>query len=176
MESRLFPNLVGGLRPVIMSKSCLIRLVKLGEPHLENTRKWLTQRGLRLQIDSLGKTDPKTNRAYWQKKWNDKREASFAILSETGEHVGNCGLSHVDRQRKKAELWIYLGKRLGSGYGRAAVSQLLKFGFQKQKLNRIYVRVLANNLGAQSFFRALNFKEEGRWRQDTCHHGEYIDS
>lgn len=159
-----------------MPKSVSARLVNLGKVHLKNTLNWVSRPKLQAQIDSLGRRDAKTNRAYWQKKWKDEREVSFAILSGEGVHVGNCGLSHMDVLREKAELWIYLGEELGSGYGRSAAEQLLNYGFEKRKLHRIYVRVLADNPRARAFFRSLNFKEEGRWRDDTCRGGKYIDS
>jgi RimJ/RimL family protein N-acetyltransferase len=155
-----------------------VALERHSEAHLEKTFQWLQDADLRAKIDSLSAPPSKEeNRRYWEKRWADPAQVNFAILNGHREHVGNCGLSSIDRNRKKAELWIYIGDvRRGQGLGGMAAWELLRFGFHDLELNRIYLRVVEDNLGALRFYQAIGFKEEGRFREDTLRDGRYYDS
>lgn len=157
-------------------KSVKSRLVRMSKDHLDATLTWLSDSNLRRRIDSLGVPSQKGHSRYWEAHWKDKRNEDYAILNSSGKHIGNCGLCRIDRERRKAELWIYLGCERASGFGSEAVRALLLRGFEQLNLNRISVRVLVDNVEAQSFFRSLGFVEEGKWREDTRFDGTYIDS
>ncbi|MBI4971291.1 MAG: GNAT family N-acetyltransferase [Candidatus Omnitrophica bacterium] len=160
-----------------LKQNLQVNLVPLGPEHLDATFRWLCDAELRRRIDSLGGEPTRQgNEAYWQNKWQDKTQENYAILDSQKKHVGNCGLSKICLHRKKAELWIYLGEKRRSGLGREACRKLLHRAFQEIKLNRVYVRVLADNGPAISFFRALGFSEEGRFRDDTFSNGRFVDS
>ncbi|HUI22525.1 MAG TPA: GNAT family protein [Methylocella sp.] len=155
----------------------MVKLVRFGEEHLETTRRWLTNSaGLREQIDCLSAPTRSENEAYWRAKWRDRAREDYAILDEAANYAGNCGLSEIDRQRKKAQLWIYLGDLQGQGIGRKAVRALLSRAFSELALERVYIRVLAINPRAYAFYKTLGFVEEGRLRHDTVQNSEYVDS
>jgi len=155
----------------------MVKLVQFGEEHLETTRRWLTNSaGLREQIDCLSAPTRLENETYWRAKWQDATREDYAIIDEASDHVGNCGLCEIDRKRKKAQLWIYLGELQGRGIGRRAVCDLLSRAFGELALERIYLRVLATNPRAYAFYKTLGFVEEGRLRHDTVQNSEYVDS
>lgn len=153
-----------------------IILHPMGEQHLEQTLQWMKDMELREAVDTLDEPTLEGNAAYWRARWSDTTREDYAIVIESGVHVGNCGLSNIDRQRRKAELWIYLGACRGEGVGSRAVKILLMQGFEELRLNRIYLRVLSSNRGAERFYRTLGFVFEGRWRQDSWHDGSPVDS
>jgi RimJ/RimL family protein N-acetyltransferase len=155
----------------------MVKIVRFGEEHLETTRRWLTNSaGLREQIDCLSAPTRSENEAYWRAKWQDTAREDYAILDEAANYAGNCGLSEIDRKRKKAQLWIYLGDLRGQGIGRQAVRALLSRAFGELVLERVYIRVLAINPRAYAFYKTLGFVEEGRLRHDTVQNSEYVDS
>jgi len=155
-----------------------VHLVTMGDAHLEATYQWLSRsETLRAQLDTLTAPTRDGNTAYWHAKWRDPTREDFAIVDgATGEHVGNCGLSNVDPARGKCELWIYLGDRRGGGRGSEAVRCLLRRAFNGLGLNRVYLRVVADNLRAIAFYEAIGFQQEGRFRQDTTRDGRFVDS
>jgi UDP-4-amino-4,6-dideoxy-N-acetyl-beta-L-altrosamine N-acetyltransferase len=140
-------------------------LTPFGIEHLDATYSWLEDEHLRRQIDSIGEPDREAHNGYWSKRLADPERPSYAIISDS-EYIGNCGLN-VDANRRKAELWIYLGRRRSEGAGRAAVEQLLLLAFDVLALARVFVRVLATNEAALRFWRSMGFVEEGRLRADT---------
>ena len=153
-----------------------VQLVPFGEDHLEATLGWLQDPGLRCQLDTLAEPTAAANTAYWRANVADPSREDYAILDGDGRHQGNCGLRDIDRQRRKAQIWAYVGEQRGSGLGWAAVQRLLTRGFDELGLNRVYLRVLADNPGAERFWQRLGFRLEGQARQDTCLDGRFVDS
>ena len=134
-------------------------LVRMDFRHLANTLRWLSDAGLRDQIDSHGAPTEDGNRCYWEKNWANPTREDYAILDTDGEHVGNCGLSSIDSPKSEAELWIYLGENRGRGMGSWAVRALIKRAFNELGLNQLRLRVVTNNPRAAKFYLSLGFKE-----------------
>jgi RimJ/RimL family protein N-acetyltransferase len=151
-----------------------ITLEPLSDRHLEATLEWLRDPGLRAQIDSLGEPTPEEHRAYWDRRFADESQEAYAVLAGS-RHVGAGGLQ-LDRRRRKAELWLYLGEARGQGIGRAAAALLLRRAFRELELNRVAVRVVATNEAALSFWCSLGFTDEGRAREDSWIEGRPVDS
>jgi RimJ/RimL family protein N-acetyltransferase len=155
----------------------MVKLVRFGQVHLETTRCWLTNSArLRAQIDCLSAPSHLENQSYWQAKLKDRTREDYAIIDDVAGHTGNCGLSEIDRKRKKAQLWIYLGDREGRGIGGTAVRALLARAFDELALERVYLRVVTTNLHAYAFYKAIGFVDEGRLRHDTVRGDEYVDA
>jgi RimJ/RimL family protein N-acetyltransferase/trans-aconitate methyltransferase len=144
--------------------------------HLSATRIWLQDARLRCQIDSLGIPAESEHAHYWRARWADPTQVSFAILAGDSDHVGNCGLTHVDVARQTAELWMYLGTEQNRGLGSAALRLLLEHAFETLGLKRIYLRVVEHNPGALRFYQRFGFRVEGIARGDTVCGTTRIDS
>lgn len=150
----------------------------MSDEHLAATCRWLQDsQELRNQVDCLTPPTEQGNAEYWRSKWRDPSREDYAILTADGAHIGNCGLTGIDRQRGKAELWMYLGpvQSRSRGLGSSALRQLLAHGFRELGLNRIWLRVVATNPGAERFYMHNGFVVEGRLRQDTICDGVGID-
>lgn len=155
----------------------MVTLVRFGEEHFEPTRLWLTNSaGLREQIDCLAAPGRSENEVYWRANLKDKSREDYAIIDPAAGHVGNCGLNEIDLKRKKAQLWIYLGDREGRRAGQKSVRALLARAFDELALERVYIRVLATNPRAYTFYKTLGFVDEGRMRHDTVQGNEFVDS
>lgn len=149
----------------------------MSEEHLAATCRWLRDsRQLREQVDCLTPPTEEGNATYWRDKWRDPSREDYAILGTDGLHVGNCGLAGIDLQRRKAELWMYLGQRHGEGLGASALKQLLVRGFRHLGLSRVWLRVVATNVAAERFYARHGFVVEGRLRRDTIRDGVAVDA
>lgn len=85
----------------------------------------------------------------------------FAIEAENGVLIGDIGLVEINWRRSEAELVVRIGdmKYQGKGYGHDAVLCLLDYAFSNTKLERVYLRVLADNLPAVKCFKKCGFKK-----------------
>ncbi|MGI9426384.1 MAG: GNAT family N-acetyltransferase [Hyphomicrobiaceae bacterium] len=89
------------------------------------------------------------------------------IESDTDQHVGNISLQRIDWISRRAEFALIIGehsaKRKGIAY--EAGKLIIRHGFDRLNLNRIYLGVNSENVAAIALFKKLGFQEEGRLRQ-----------
>jgi len=91
--------------------------------------------------------------------------------------VGNVGFSSLDWRIRSAEVGIVIGdkKYWNQGYGTEAMRLILRHGFSTLNLNRIMLRVYANNPRAQRTYEKVGFVLEGRLREAHFYAGKYVD-
>jgi len=114
---------------------------------------------------------------------DEKHKENAKIFSQfdksSKELVGWCGIyfptSLQHRNAKKAEIRSFVGTEFwGKGYGTEQYIVLVKFGFEKLSLNRMYFGTHQDNKGTQNIYKKLGFKLEGVSRQDYKRN-EYAD-
>jgi diamine N-acetyltransferase len=112
------------------------------------------------------------------KQPKEERPLVIEILTEEGwEAIGNCGLAAIDWRVRRAEFGILIGAKQhwDKGYGTEALGLLVKHGFGTLNLNRIMLRVFADNPRAIRAYEKAGFVQEGCLRQGHYHKGAYVD-
>ncbi len=106
---------------------------------------------------------------------NDK---IFAIETLEGLYVGNCGLHNISWEDRRATFGIFIGERgqWNKGYGTDATRALVRYGFEEMNLNRIGLRVFADNEAAIRCYEKVGFVREGVNRQFRYREGGYVDA
>ena len=98
----------------------------------------------------------------------------FTILC--GETFIGTMYLHVDQQHRHAEIGYWLGKAYwGQGYATEAGREVIRYGFEKLYLRRIYAYYFARNRGSCRVLEKLDLKYEGTQRQDIMKDGEFVD-
>lgn len=102
--------------------------------------------------------------------------AQFMICDGENE-VGSVYLRDIDMQNKKCEYGIFIGEDAcrGKGVGTAAARLALDYAFGTLGLNRVYLRVFADNIRAMKSYEKAGFRFEGRFRQDVLIDGAGYD-
>jgi RimJ/RimL family protein N-acetyltransferase len=157
-----------------------VELVPFKRCFVAKTVEWVND----LEIINLIDRSPKPVTLEECYKWcddilEDSKKTMFAILTEKKKlHIGNCGLFEIDERSRKAKLWIYIGEKSmwNKNLGRDALEQLVIYGFDELKLNRIYLYVVEGNKRAQELYQSAGFSKEGVLRQDTFLEGEFKDT
>ena len=92
-------------------------------------------------------------------------------------HIGGCGLHEIEWRHRWAELGIVIGARdyWGRGYGADAVQTLTNWAFDTLNLNRVFLRVFADNARAIRCYEKVGYQHEGRLRQHNFNNGAYRD-
>ena len=96
--------------------------------------------------------------------------AQFMIIDEeASEEVGSVYLRDIDYDNKKCEYGIFIGEDScrGKGIGTAAAKLALDYAFETLGLNRVYLRVFAENIRAQKSYEHAGFVTEGTFRDDV---------
>jgi RimJ/RimL family protein N-acetyltransferase len=98
--------------------------------------------------------------------------------SKSWEHIGGCGYHAIDWRNRSGEIGILIGVKAywNLGYGTDAVRTLVAWGFSTLNLNRVFLRVYADNPRGIRCYEKVGFQLEGRLRQDNFHDGAYRDT
>lgn len=104
----------------------------------------------------------------------DGANLHYAIVNEQDEYLGTISLKNIDLVNKNAEYAISM-RRCAHGTGAAAEATglLLKKGFNRLGLHRIYLNVLKDNTRAIRFYEKCGFTYEGEFRDCIRIDGEY---
>jgi RimJ/RimL family protein N-acetyltransferase len=114
----------------------------------------------------------------------DRNTQSWAIDAQPADmavgpwvHIGGCGLHEIEWRHRWGELGIVIGARdyWGRGYGTDTVQTLSTWAFDSLNLNRVFLRVFADNARAIRCYEKVGYQHEGRLRQHDFSNGAYRD-
>lgn len=95
---------------------------------------------------------------------------------ESLRYLGQCSLMMVDNTARHAELAIVLCPVCqNQGLGQEAISLLLKYAFDQMNLNRVHLKVRADNPAAIRCYEKCGFQKEGVLRAHAFADGMYQD-
>lgn len=90
--------------------------------------------------------------------------------------IGDCGFYKIDLKNKSGEISYRLSKDYWKkGLMTDILWQMLFYGFEKLKLNRIEASVLPNNIGSIKLLEKLGFKKEGVFRDALFKNNDYYN-
>jgi RimJ/RimL family protein N-acetyltransferase len=100
-----------------------------------------------------------------------------ACLLADDRPIGNIGLFDLDLVNGSAGLGIIVGAAddRGRGYGTDMLRAMLAFGFDRLRLERIWLDVYDFNDGARRVYERVGFAHEGRHRHALYHEGRFVD-
>ena len=109
-----------------------------------------------------------------QKEWfanlvRDRSRKLFVICTaKENEAIGTIGLDHIDFANQSTEFGnILIGKQeyMGKGYATEATELMLSYCFLRLNMNRVYLKVYADNVRAVGLYERSGFKVEGTLRE-----------
>ena len=98
----------------------------------------------------------------------------FIICLSGGREIGSVYFRDIDREMGIAEYGIFIGEEdvLGCGYGTQAAKAALEYAFTMLQLNKIFLRFLSDNIGAQKSYEHAGFRMTDRTETATTMQGE----
>lgn len=114
--------------------------------------------------------DEKAHMSWFRNRVMTGEVAQFVIVDEDAKaDVGSVYLRDIDMQNKKCEYGIFIGEEScrGKGFGTAAAKLALDYAFYELKLNRVFLRVFADNKRAIKSYEKAGFRYEGTFKQDV---------
>jgi [ribosomal protein S5]-alanine N-acetyltransferase len=108
---------------------------------------------------------------------NREDQVVWAICHEDDGHIGNVSLQSISAINRNAEYGILIGncKHWGKSVGLSASRAMLRHGFEKLNLERIYCATASDNLGMQRLALRMGMVEEGRRRKHLFLEGGWQD-
>lgn len=100
----------------------------------------------------------------------------FIIETPVGS-VGSVFLKDIDRVNQHAEFGIFIGEpsARGRGYGTISCRLACDYAFKNLCIERVFLRVLAENSSAIASYQKVGFIREGLFRKHVFVNGCYSD-
>jgi len=158
-----------------------VRLRSVERSDLEQFIKWVNDpevtAGLTLFLPMSSVDEEKWFESAMQRPQEQK---PLVIDMKDGENwrlIGNSSYFDFDWIARAAEVGIMIGDKTiwNKGFGTEVMMLLLRHGFATLNLNRVYLRVYAENKRAIRTYEKAGFVHEGRMRQAVYKHGKYND-
>ena len=90
----------------------------------------------------------------------------FAICSDTGDYLGGCGINHVNKIDRFANLGYWVrSSATGRGVAPAAVRLVADYAFRETDLNRLEIVVAVDNIRSQRVAEKVGAIWEGVLRR-----------
>jgi ribosomal-protein-alanine N-acetyltransferase len=109
-----------------------------------------------------------------------KPRVSFSlavVLRSEDRVIGGCGMRIKDREQAEADMGYCLHPdEWGKGYGTELAKALLKFGFRKLKMHRIWATCDVHNLRSAKVLKKIGMKKEGVLREHLKMRGRWRSS
>lgn len=97
-------------------------------------------------------------------------------LVDTGQLIGEASLTWTSAEHDVGEVSIVLHpSHHGRGYGAEALTELLRLGFDKMKLHRMFGRCDARNIASASLMEGLGMRHEAHLREKKHIKGEWTE-
>jgi UDP-4-amino-4,6-dideoxy-N-acetyl-beta-L-altrosamine N-acetyltransferase len=129
----------------------------------------------RPDVDSQLFSQPPTVESHrrWFNDYQNRTDREEFIVLLEGRAVGTVGLSHIDRENRRAEYGILVGETAarGSGVGAAASRLILARAFGPLSLSRVFLHVFPDNAPALRLYERIGFKREGLLRSHVVKNG-----
>ena len=100
----------------------------------------------------------------------------FAITKGSNQELmGAIGLV-INQRFNRAELGYWIGKpHWGRGYATEAASELLRYGFQDLKLNKIHATHMTRNPASGRVMQKIGMESEGLLKQHALKWDQFVD-
>jgi len=101
----------------------------------------------------------------------------YTITDFSGKIIGETGLLRMWPAWHCTDLSIIIPDPIdqGKGYGTEAIDLMLRLAFEKYRMNRVAIGVVAKNIDALDFYKKIGFKIEGKQEEGYFYDNEYSD-
>lgn len=129
----------------------------------ENIIRWRNSDGVRKRFIYQG-LFTKESHENWMKTMVETGKVVQFIIVCDGKDVGSVYLRDIDYDKKEAEYGIFIGEEdlRGCGVGTKSAELITEYAFEEMKLDRLFLRVHANNERAVRSYEKAGFVKNGK--------------
>ncbi|MDZ8187863.1 MAG: GNAT family protein [Nostoc sp. ChiSLP02] len=99
------------------------------------------------------------------------------VLKEENRLIGNCGIRVNDLELKEANIGYEINSQYwGQGYATETAQAILKFGFDKLGMHRIWAWCVTENIGSVRVLEKIGMHREGHLGEKELIKGRWYDN
>jgi len=139
---------------------------------------WLNDKKVNKYLESGGDYTLKSLKHYLGDVENKPKYFWAITLKSNSKHIGNIKIDPIHQLNRYGEYGILIGDResWGKGFAQESSEAVLKYCFEKLKLNKINLGVSAKNHKAIKLYQKLGFETEGHYKNHILLDGDFLDS
>lgn len=101
----------------------------------------------------------------------------FTIVEvQTGKKMGSIDMRPFE-EGFRGDMGLWIGEKFqGKGYATQAIAQILEYGFEKLKMEKIEAQIFLGNASSRRVFEKNGFRLEGTTRKYSLKRGKYLDA
>jgi len=164
--------------PILCTKSLILKKMTLkdaedlfeyaSDPEVTKYITWAPHKSIDDSIDFL--------KSVLRRYENNEVSEWGIVYKENNKFIGTCGYVLWVPVHSLAEIAFALSREYwGKGLMTEAVKEVIKYGFEKMNLNRIYARCFMENIGSQKVLEKVGMKFEGILREQMFIKSKFSD-
>jgi RimJ/RimL family protein N-acetyltransferase len=140
-----------------------------------NYHNWLNDKNINKCLESRFVTHTKISVQNFVQMCNKDKNIILNGIFVNDIHIGNIKIN-INPYHKYADLGILIGNSQyhNKGYAKKSISLMLKIA-KKNKLNKIFVGMYANNINSINLFKSLDFIKIGVFKRHYLVDDIYVD-
>lgn len=140
--------------------------VVLQPPKLSEAKKfvaWLQDEEVTRYISSFTDITIEKEKVFLKNMKKDPAKIFWSIYTKDGKHIGSTDLHDFYPKHKRSSWGIMIGDKSewNKGYGTDILRTIVKYSFNKLKLNRFELQVFHKNAGGIKCYKKCGFVTEG---------------
>ena len=148
---------------------------------LEILRDWRNIAEFRINFREHRELNLQNQNNWYNKLADNPNDFMFMIIDKfSNEAIGACGLLYTNWIIRSSDFSFYIGKNnlyIDDKYAIDAAKILINYGFNDLNINKIWMELYEFDNKKLVFFQnKLNFKVDGKLRQNAFANGKYWDS
>lgn len=155
-------------------------LEKAGTQHIsEDYVSWMNDAEVNRYLETGGGYSKMDLTAYLGSAEANEELYFWAIKTKQGQkHIGNIKIDPISYKHGYGEYGILMGDRneWGKGFAIEASKAVINYCFDKLKLRKVTLGVVAENTAAVNLYRKLGFVEEGCYKYHGIYNNQICDS
>lgn len=162
--------------PVIRTKDLTLRKIRISDiddlyeyckkPESSRYSNWTPHESIKVTRDFV----------YWLQGRYIKKQCYTFCVEYYGKVIGTASYMSFDENHGTVEIGYGINSDYWhKGLGRQIVMALVGFAFQKLGVQRVYAKVMPENVASSSLLKKCGFTYEGTARKSEYIKGEYID-
>lgn len=149
-----------------------LTIESLSKKDASKIAEWKSDKELsKLIMSNYSKVSVEEAEEWIERNTSDKNQRLFGVFIKKNntqkEAIGISRLMFIDFDAKTCELGMYIGNQnyRGYGLGKKALKLTLDFAFKNMRMNKVYLKVREDNIGAVKLYKKVGFKQEGVLRE-----------
>jgi len=164
---------------VLTADGARFRLRPIGSADLEWLRRLRNHPETRRWLGDPRRVTARRQRSWYRELGRDPSRAYriFEMRGSAGwEKLGMARFHEIDRRNRSMGVGGDIApEHRGRGYGRILYRLIFRLGFERMRLERLWLHVLEQNARARALYASLGFREVGRLRRAIRHGRRWHD-